>query len=95
MQSVDVVIQLLRQLPGSVMDQGLLFPIYLAGCLTDDAVQQDALRTRLLGIHDGFRNVHQAVRVLEAVWHRRDNRSGAVEWRDLLHVQGRHRLLLV
>ncbi|KAI6155245.1 fungal-specific transcription factor domain-containing protein [Pisolithus tinctorius] len=95
MQSVDVVIQLLRQLPGSVMDQGLLFPIYLAGCLTDDAVQRDALRTRLLGIHDGFRNVHQAVRVLEAVWHRRDNRSGAVEWRDLLHVQGRHRLLLV
>ncbi|KAI6108005.1 fungal-specific transcription factor domain-containing protein [Pisolithus sp. B1] len=95
MHSVDVIVQLLRQLPVSIMDRGLMFPIYLAGCLTDDAVQRDVLRTRLLGIQDGFRNVHQTVQVLETVWHRRDNRGGAVEWRDLLHVQGRHRLLLV
>ncbi|KAI6168128.1 fungal-specific transcription factor domain-containing protein [Pisolithus thermaeus] len=94
-QSVDVIVQLLRQLPVSIMDRGLMFPIYLAGCLTDDAVQRDVLRTRLLGIQDGFRNVHQTVQVLETVWHRRDSRGGAVEWRDLLQVQGRHRLLLV
>lgn len=95
MQSVDVIVQLLRQLPVSIMDRGLMFPIYLAGCLTDDTVQRDLLRTRLLGIQDGFRNVHQTVGVLETVWHRRDSRGDAVEWRDLLHVQGRHRLLLV
>lgn len=95
MQSVDVIVQLLRQLPVSIMDRGLMFPIYLAGCLTDDTVQRDVLRTRLLGIQDGFRNVHQTVGVLETVWHRRDSRGDAVEWRDLLHVQGRHRLLLV
>ncbi|KAI6123527.1 fungal-specific transcription factor domain-containing protein [Pisolithus croceorrhizus] len=95
MHSVDVIVQLLRQLPVSIMDRGLMFPIYLAGCLTDDAVQRDVLRTRLLGIQDGFRNVHQTVQVLETVWHRRDSRGGAVEWRDLLQVQGRHRLLLV
>ncbi|KAI6042544.1 fungal-specific transcription factor domain-containing protein [Pisolithus marmoratus] len=94
-QSVDVIIQLLHQLPVSTMDRGLLFPIYLAGCLTDDGVQRDALRTRLLGIQDGFRNVHQTIGVLETAWHRRDNRGGAVEWRDLLHIQGRHPHLLV
>lgn len=95
-QSVDVIVQLLRQLPVSIMDRGLMFPMYLAGCLTDDTVQRDVLRTRLLGImQDGFRNVHQTVGVLETMWHRRDSRGGAVEWRELLHVQGRHRLLLV
>lgn len=63
--------------------------------MTDNPVQREVLKTRLLTMQDGFANIHQTVRVLETVWHRRDNRGGAVEWRDLLHVQGRHRLLLV
>lgn len=94
-RSVEVIIIFLQQLPVSILDRVLTFPIYLAGCMTDNPVQREVLKARLLSMQDGFANIHQTVRVLETVWHRRDNRGGAVEWRDLLHVQGRHRLLLV
>ncbi|KAL4072755.1 fungal-specific transcription factor domain-containing protein [Scleroderma yunnanense] len=95
MRSVEIIIIFLRQLPVSIVDRVLIFPIYLVGCMTDNPVQREVLKTRLLNMQDGFGNIHQTVRVLETVWHRRDNRGGVVEWRDLLHVQGRHRLLLV
>ncbi|KAG6334492.1 hypothetical protein ID866_4603 [Astraeus odoratus] len=93
---IDSIILCLRQLPVSFMDRALIFPMYLAGCLADDRAKREVFKSRLLGVQDSFGNILQTVRVLEAVWHRRDNRGGgAVEWRDLLHVQGRNHLLLV
>ncbi|KAG9315232.1 hypothetical protein JVU11DRAFT_4366 [Chiua virens] len=94
-QSTDVITQLIRQLPLSALDRTLVFPICLAGCLTDDPVKREVFKARLVGQQNQFGNVHQTLMVMETAWQRRDTRGGAVEWRDLLHVQGRHLLLLV
>ncbi|KAG0706747.1 fungal-specific transcription factor domain-containing protein [Suillus ampliporus] len=93
--SVDVMVQLLSQLPVSNIDRCLVFPICLAGCLTDDPIKREFLKARLEGQHDGFGNTSQTLRIMETAWQRRDSQGGAVEWQDLLHIQGRHLLLLV
>ncbi|KAG6373392.1 hypothetical protein JVT61DRAFT_6541 [Boletus reticuloceps] len=94
-QSVEVITQLVHQLPMSALDRTLVFPICLAGCLTDDPAKREIFKMRLVGQQSVFGNVHQALMVMETAWQRWDTRGGAVEWRDLLHVQGRHLLLLV
>ena len=94
-QSIDVIAQLVRQLPVSALDRTLVFPICLAGCLTDDPIKREIFKARLVGQQSQFGNVHQALMVMETAWQRRDTRGGVVEWRDLLHVQGRNLLLLV
>jgi len=94
-QGIDTITQLIRQLPVSTLDRTLVFPMCLAGCLTDDPLKRDIFKARLVGQQSQFGNVHQALMVMETAWQRRDTRGGAVEWRDLLHVQGRNLLLLV
>jgi hypothetical protein len=94
-QSIDVIVQLVHQLPMPALDRTLVFPMCLAGCLTDDPVKREIFKSRLVGQQSQFGNVHQALMVMETAWQRRDTRGGAVEWRDLLHVQGRNLLLLV
>ncbi|KAF8134962.1 fungal-specific transcription factor domain-containing protein [Boletus edulis] len=94
-QSIEVITQLVHQLPMSALDRTLVFPICLAGCLTDDPAKREIFKMRLVGQQSVFGNVHQALMVMETAWQRWDTRGGAVEWRDLLHVQGRNLLLLV
>ncbi|KIJ66899.1 hypothetical protein HYDPIDRAFT_108852 [Hydnomerulius pinastri MD-312] len=94
-KSIDVITHLMRQLPMSILDRTLVFPICLAGCLTDDPVRREVFKARLVTQQSDFGNVHQALVVLNTAWQRRDNRGGASEWRDLLHLQGRSLLLLV
>lgn len=93
--SIDVIVQLLNRLPVSNIDRCLVFPICLAGCLVDDPMKREFLKTRLQGRHDGFGNTNQALRVMQTAWQKRDSQGGAVEWQDLLHIQGRYLLLLV
>ncbi|KAJ8597306.1 hypothetical protein M405DRAFT_724673 [Rhizopogon salebrosus TDB-379] len=90
--SVDIVVQLLNQLPASNIDRCLIFPICLAGCLTEDPMKREFLKARLQGQHDGFGNTNQALRVMETAWQRKDSRGGPAEWQAMLH---RHLLLLV
>ncbi|KIK99965.1 hypothetical protein PAXRUDRAFT_822141 [Paxillus rubicundulus Ve08.2h10] len=94
-QSTDVVTHLVRQLPMSALDRTLVFPICLVGCLTDDPARREVFKARLVGQQSHFGNVEHALMVMKTAWQRRDTRGGAVEWRDLLHVQGRTPLLLV
>ncbi|KAF9243472.1 fungal-specific transcription factor domain-containing protein [Melanogaster broomeanus] len=94
-QSVDMITHLIRQLPMSALDRTMVFPICLAGCLTDDPLRREVFKARLVGQQSHFGTVHQALTVMETVWQRRDTRRGSVDWRDLLHVQGRNLLLLV
>lgn len=94
-QSIDIIAQLMRQLPASALDRTLVFPTCLAGCLTDDPMKRELFKARLVGQQSQFGNIHQALMVMETAWQRRDTRGGAVEWRDLLHIQGRNLLLLV
>ncbi|KAG1739188.1 fungal-specific transcription factor domain-containing protein [Suillus paluster] len=93
--SIDVIVQILNRLPVSNIDRCLVFPICLAGCLTDDPMKREFLKARLQGQDDGFGNTSQTLRVMETAWQRRDNQGGAVEWQELLHIQGRYLLLLV
>ncbi|KAG1870780.1 fungal-specific transcription factor domain-containing protein [Suillus subalutaceus] len=93
--SIDVIVQLLNQLPASNIDRCLVFPICLAGCLVDDPMKREFLTSRLQGQHDGFGNTSQTLRVMQTAWQKRDNQGGKVEWQDLLHIQGRYLLLLV
>ncbi|KAG2347823.1 hypothetical protein BDR05DRAFT_875401 [Suillus weaverae] len=93
--SIDVIVQLLNRLPVSNIDRCLVFPICLAGCLVDDPMKREFLKTRLQGRHDGFGNTNQTLRVMQTAWQKRDSQGGAVEWQDLLHIQGRYLLLLV
>ncbi|KAG2336984.1 hypothetical protein BDR05DRAFT_78235 [Suillus weaverae] len=92
MDSVVAMVQLLNRLPASNIDRCLVFPICLAGCLTDDRITREFMKARLLAQHDGLGNINQTLRVMETAWQRRDDRGGAVEWQDLLNIQ---RLLLV
>lgn len=93
--SIDVIVQLLNRLPVSNIDRCLVFPIFLAGCLTDDPMKREFLKARFQGQHDSFGSTSQALRVMETAWQRRDSQGGAVGWQDLLHIQGRYLLLLV
>lgn len=93
--SIDVIIQLLNQLPVSNIDRCLVFPICLAGCLVDDPMKREFLKTRLQSQHDGFGSTNQTLRVMQTAWQKRDSQGGTVEWQDLLHIQGRYLLLLV
>ncbi|KAG1750872.1 fungal-specific transcription factor domain-containing protein [Suillus lakei] len=94
-KSIDVIVQLLNRLPVSNIDRCLVFPICLAGCLADDTMKREFLKARLQGQHDGFGNTSQTLRVMQTAWQKRDSQGGAVEWQDLLHIQGRYLLLLV
>ncbi|KAF9223696.1 hypothetical protein BS17DRAFT_733378 [Gyrodon lividus] len=94
-QSIDTITQLMRQLPMSALDRTLVFPICLVGCLSDDPVRREVFKARLVVQQSHFGNVQHALMVMETAWQRRDTRGGAVEWRDLLHVQGRTPLLMV
>ncbi|KAG2110232.1 fungal-specific transcription factor domain-containing protein [Suillus discolor] len=93
--SIDVIVQLLNRLPVSNIDRCLVFPICLAGCLVDDPMKREFLKTRLQGQHNGFGNINQALRVMQTAWQKRDSQGGAVQWQDLLHIQGRQSVLLV
>lgn len=93
--SIDIIVQLLNRLPVSNIDRCLVFPICLAGCLTDDPMKREFLKTRLQGHQDGFGNITQTLRVMQTAWQKRDSQGGTVEWQDLLHIQGRYLLLLV
>jgi hypothetical protein len=93
--SIDVIVQLLNRLPVSNIDRCLVFPICLAGCLADDPMKREFLKSRLQSQHDGFGNTNQTLRVMQTAWQKRDNQGGKVEWQDLLHIQGRYLLLLV
>ncbi|KAG1901082.1 fungal-specific transcription factor domain-containing protein [Suillus fuscotomentosus] len=91
-KSIVAMVQLLNRLPASNIDRCLVFPICLAGCLTDDPIIREFLKARLQPQRDGFGNIDQTLQVMETAWQRQDSQGGIVEWQNLLEMQ---RLLLV
>ncbi|EJD06657.1 uncharacterized protein FOMMEDRAFT_76733, partial [Fomitiporia mediterranea MF3/22] len=82
--------------------RSVVFPICLAGCMTDDRTERDAFR-KVLDCEGGAGNCTSVVEVMEIVWQRRDaaynaqkRRSGRrpvehvddVNWRDVLKEHG-------
>jgi hypothetical protein len=99
--SVANIVQLIQQLSaGGDMDQTIVLPIYIAGCMTDNLVQRQYLAGRLRS-QNNLGNLLQTRSAMESVWHKRDvlRQTGApgwetVDWREGLR-EGSSSLLLV
>lgn len=83
-----MIMQFLSQLPPSEVDRSLVFPICLAGCMTDDAVQRDVLKGRLQAQDESIGNLMQTRALMETVWQKRDARGGVVDWRETMRERG-------
>jgi len=86
--------RLMNQLPASEVDRSLIFPICIAGCLTDDPMNRSTLSGRLQGQDQSIGNLLQTRAVMETVWQKRDSHGGTVDWREILREQGRNLLLV-
>jgi len=98
--SVANIIQLIQQQPMGEVDQSVVLPIYIAGCMTDNLLQRQYLSGRLRS-HNNLGNLIQTRSAMENVWHKRDvlRQTGApgwetVDWREGLR-NGTSSLLLV
>jgi hypothetical protein len=98
--SVDTVIRLMSQLPHSDLDNGLVFPICLAGCMTDNPDQRTYMLSRIQDAGN-IGNLAQTRSAMEGVWQRRDmlHNAGAphnqfIDWRECLRDQGSNLLLI-
>jgi C6 transcription factor Pro1 len=93
--SVENIIQLINQLPPSEVDRCLIFPICLAGCLSDNASHRELLKGRLQAQDQNIGNLLQTRAVMEAVWQGRDVQGGvAVCWREAIRERGINILLV-
>lgn len=89
-----MIIQLLNQLPSSEVDRSLVFPICIAGCMTDDSAKRDFLKSRLQAQDESIGNLMQTRALMESVWQKRDVNGGAVDWREAIQER-RLNLLLI
>jgi len=92
--SASTIMQLMNELPASEVDRSLVFPIYIAGCLTDDPVHRNILRGRLQGQDQTIGNLLQTCAAMETVWKKRDTHGTTVEWQESLREPGRNLLLV-
>jgi len=98
--SVANMVQLIQQLSAGDIDQTIVLPIYIAGCMTDNLVQRQYLSGRLRS-QNTLGNLLQTRSAMESVWRKRDvlRQTGApgwetVDWREGLR-EGSSSLLLV
>ncbi|KAF7336814.1 Zn(2)-C6 fungal-type domain-containing protein [Mycena venus] len=92
--SVGVIVQLLGQLPPSEVDRALVFPICLAGCMTDDSHWRDFLKGRLQALDESLGNLMRTRLLMEAVWQKRDTSQATVDWRETMRERGLNLLLV-
>ncbi|KAF8206156.1 fungal-specific transcription factor domain-containing protein [Mycena galopus ATCC 62051] len=92
--SVGMIVQLLGQLPPSEVDRALVFPICLAGCMTDDSNWRDFLKGRLQALDESLGNLMRTRLLMEAVWQKRDVSGATVDWRETMRERGLNLLLV-
>ena len=98
--SVSNIIRLIQQLPSGEVDQSVVLPIYVAGCMTDNPAQRQYLSGRLRS-HNNLGNLLQTRSAMEGVWHQRDvlRQTGGpgwetVDWREGLRDNSTSLLLV-
>jgi len=91
---VDAIVKLLSRLPSSEVDRSLVFPLCLAGCMTDNRARRELMKGRLQAQDENIGNILQARALMEAVWRQRDGGGGIVDWREMLRDDGLNLLLL-
>jgi hypothetical protein len=84
----------LLALPPSSVDRSLVFPLCLAGCMTDDPLLRKYFSDRLRAMDAPVGNCGKTLRLMEEVWHRRDNLHLVVGWREVMR-ETKLELLLV
>ncbi|KAF9560751.1 hypothetical protein CPC08DRAFT_750332 [Agrocybe pediades] len=92
--SVQHTARLFSQLFPSELDRALVFPICLAGCMTNDSSIRDFFKVRLRGLNETFGNLMQTRRLMEAVWQKRDINGKDVDVNETIREQNL-RLLLI
>ncbi|KAJ7261731.1 fungal-specific transcription factor domain-containing protein [Mycena haematopus] len=92
--SVGTIVQLLGQLPPSEVDRALVFPICLAGCMTDDSNWRDFFKGRLQALDESLGNLMRTRLLMEAVWKKRDVSGSTVDWRETMRERGLNLLLV-
>lgn len=84
----------LLKLPPSGVDRLLLFPILLLGCVADDPLQRHYLADRLRAQVAPFGNLEEVLKLMHAIWARRDETGQPVEWRAVMKDLGMELLLI-
>ncbi|KAH9921883.1 fungal-specific transcription factor domain-containing protein [Fomitopsis serialis] len=88
--AVTNIISLLHQLPTSEYDRSLMFPLFFAGCMTDDQSVRAMVKRRLYSIEDTFGNIYELVAQMENLWNTRvlliaeHGPAAIVPWRECL-----------
>ncbi|KAF8340583.1 fungal-specific transcription factor domain-containing protein [Cantharellus anzutake] len=67
------------------VDRSLVFPICLAGCMTDDLNLRAFFGGRLRSLGNAVGSHITALQLMEAVWDMRDSTGEAVAWRDVMN----------
>jgi len=93
-ESVETIIRLLDQLTSSEIDRTLVFPICLAGSMSDDSSRREFCKGRLQHLDGSIGNLMQTRLVMEAIWHKRDVNGGAVDFRETIRERGLDLLLI-
>ncbi|TFK27792.1 hypothetical protein FA15DRAFT_132708 [Coprinopsis marcescibilis] len=92
--SVDEIVRQLANLPPSNLDRALVFPICLAGCMTNDSSKRDYLKGRLQGLNETYGNLLQTRLLMETLWQRRDVGGGTPDLREIIQEQSISLLLV-
>ncbi|KAJ7455229.1 fungal-specific transcription factor domain-containing protein [Mycena galericulata] len=92
--SVGIIVQYLGQLPSSEVDRALVFPICLAGCMTDDSTLREFLKGRFQALDESLGNLMRTRLLMEAVWQKRDVSGATVDWRETMRERGLNLLLV-
>ncbi|KAF9007574.1 fungal-specific transcription factor domain-containing protein [Cyathus striatus] len=92
--SVAAIVRLFYQLPQSNIDRALVFPICLAGCMTNDSNYREFFKQRLQFLDDSLGNVLQTRLLMEAVWQKRDVSGKPVDVREVIRERGLNLLLV-
>jgi hypothetical protein len=93
-ESVERTMQLLKQSPASELDRAVVFPICLAGSMSDDRSYRDLCQGRLHHLDGGIGNLIQTRSVMESVWRKRDITGGTVDFRETMRDQSTNLLLI-
>ncbi|PVF99778.1 hypothetical protein CPB86DRAFT_277886 [Serendipita vermifera] len=104
-EGVRAVMESAYALPPSDVDKSLVFPFFIAGVMAESAEQREFFKARLIA-HRSIGNCVEAVKLMEAVWKRREDvgRIAAaqgipspkqrVHWRDVMEDLGIKLLLI-
>ncbi|KAF8907283.1 fungal-specific transcription factor domain-containing protein [Gymnopilus junonius] len=92
--SVQNLVRFFSQLPPSEQDRTLMFPICLAGSMTNDSTVRNFFKERIRALNENYGNLLQTRRLMEEVWQKRDAQGREVDLRETIREQGLKILLV-